>query len=395
MNVLLVEPDYYTRYPSLGLLKLGTLHKAQGDTVQLVRGIQEVSFVPDRIDIASLFTWDWQPVWRAVRHYKQVFPDAEVRVGGIYASLLPEHAAISGADTVHEGLVQAAEWVRPDYSLVPEWKSSILFATRGCPRKCGFCSVPKLEGPPIPGGASIESQVEPGHKKAVFFDNNVLALPNAKDIFAELIELGIEVDFNQGMDARLINNDNAALIRKMNMPFVRMAFDYRGIRPWVERAIETLKAHGVRGRQIIFYVLHNYVDDPEDFFERVRDLLQWGVVAYPMRYEPLTTLKKGVYVSPKWTDEDLKMVGTARRVLGFGGALPPYKGLVEKFARAKNFREAFSVRPMGGNWKIPDGVAQMAYEHEQQSSIRKTYFPSWRREKDWRKTPLVTSSPGK
>ena len=87
MNVLLVEPDYYTRYPSLGLLKLGTLHKAQGDAVQLVRGIQEVSFVPDRIDIASLFTWDWQPVWRAVRHYKQVFPDAEVRVpSGIYAS---------------------------------------------------------------------------------------------------------------------------------------------------------------------------------------------------------------------------------------------------------------------------------------------------------------------
>ena len=207
--------------------------------------------------------------------------------------------------------------------------------------------------------------------------------------------MGLQVDFNQGMDARLIREDNAALIGKMNMPFVRMAFDYRGIRPWVEGAIETLKAHGVRGRQIIFYVLHNYVDDPEDFFERVRDLLQWGVVAYPMRYEPLTTLKKGVYVSPKWTDEDLKMVGTARRVLGFGGALPPYKGLVEKFARAKNFREAFSVRPMGGNWKIPDGVAQMAYEHEQQSSIRKTYFPSWRREKDWRKTPLVTSSPGK
>ncbi len=395
MNILLVEPDYYTRYPSLGLLKLGALHRAQGDLVQLVRGIEEISFVPDRIDVASLFTWDWQPVWRAVRHYKQTYPNAEVRLGGIYASLLPEHATLSGADTVHEGLVQAAEWVRPDYSLVPEWQSSILFATRGCPRKCGFCSVPKLEGPPIPGVGSVESQLEPGHKKAVFFDNNVLALPNAMDIFAELVDLGIQVDFNQGMDARLVKEDNAALIGKMNMPFIRMAFDYRGIRPWVERAIEILKAHGVRGRQIIFYVLHNYVDDPEDFFERVRDLLLWGVVVYPMRYEPLTTLKKGVYVSPKWTNEHLKMVGAARRVLGFGGALPPYKGLVSKFERASNFQEAFSLRPIGGNWKMPESVAQMAYEHEQQSSIRKTYFPGWRREKDWRKTPLVTSSPGR
>jgi len=218
---------------------------------------------------------------------------------------------------------------------------------------------------------------------------------NWRDIFEELAGLGIPTDFNQGMDARLIDDERAELISRVNMPMIRMAFDYRGIRPWVERAIMKLREHGVRGRRMVFYVLHNYVDDPEDFFERVRDLLDWGAVVYPMRYEPLTTLRKGVYVSPRWTREQLSAVAQARRVLGYGGALPPYKPLVEKFLRARNFDEAFSLRPVGGNWRITDPVIEMALEHEQQESINKNYFPSWRREKDWRKTPQLISSPGR
>lgn len=395
MRVLLVEPEYYTRYPSLGLLKLATHHRAEGDNVEFVRGTELLGVAPDRIYVTSLFTWSWKPVWAAVRHYKTIFPNAHVSLGGIYASLLPQHARLSGADYVHEGLWHDIDGQVPAYDLVPEWKASILFATRGCPRKCGFCSVPKLEGAPVPALASIDSQLHPGHKKVVFFDNNVLALPNWRDIFEELAGLGIPTDFNQGMDARLIDDERAELISRVNMPMIRMAFDYRGIRPWVERAIMKLREHGVRGRRMVFYVLHNYVDDPEDFFERVRDLLDWGAVVYPMRYEPLTTLRKGVYVSPRWTREQLSAVAQARRVLGYGGALPPYKPLVEKFLRARNFDEAFSLRPVGGNWRITDPVIEMALEHEQQESINKNYFPSWRREKDWRKTPQLISSPGR
>ena len=176
-----------------------------------------------------------------------------------------------------------------------------------------------------------------------------------------------------------------------------MAFDYIGIRPWVEKAIQRLKDHGIKGRRIVFYSLHNYVDDPENFFERVRDLLLWGVVVYPMRYEPLCTLQKGKYVAPAWTSEQLSMVAQARRVMGYGGAFPPYKGLVEKFARAKSFDDAFGLRarPASGNWRISEPIVEMALEHEQQGSISKKYFPNWRREKDWRKLVPLTSLPGR
>ena len=40
------------------------------------------------------------------------------------------------------------------------------------------------------------------------------------------------------------------------------------------------------------------------------------------------------------------MVAQARRVIGYGGAFPPYEGLVKKFNAAKNFNEAFAFYPM-------------------------------------------------
>lgn len=384
MNILLVEPDYYTRYPPLGLLKISSYHKLQGDSVTLVRGNELVSDPPDRVYVTSLFTWDWRAVWDAVRFYKYMYPRAEIRLGGIYASLLPDHAKLSGADLVWEGLLPKVEALMPDYSLVPTWQSSILFATRGCPRKCGFCSVPRLEGPPVVGEGTVRSLIADKHKKAVFFDNNILGLSVWREVFKELIEIGIEVDFNQGMDARFVNDENAEMIRRMNMPFVRLAFDYIGIRLAVEKAIKCLNEHAIRGKRIIFYVLYNYVDDPENFFQRVRDLLTWGVAVYPMRYEPLATLEKNRYIAPRWTEAQLTAVARARRVMGFGGALPPYKPLIEKFQRAASFHEAFELRPVRGTWAVPEPIVEMALEHQQEGNIRKVQRRRWGRERDWR-----------
>lgn len=370
MRVLLVEPNYYTRYPPLGLLKLSTYHKQKGDEVVFVRGNKCLDYNPEIIYVTSLFTWTWEEVWQSVKFYKNYYPGVEIQLGGIYASLLPQHAKLSGADIVHEGTVPYLENLLPDYTLVPEWNSSVLFATRGCPRKCGFCSVPKLEGPPLAKESSIRELIHPDHKKIVFFDNNVLGLPESERIFTELAELGLPVDFNQGMDVRYMSEANIDMITSVKMPFIRMAFDYSGIRPWVEKGIELLVNNGVRGKSLVFYVLYNYIDDPEDFFLRIRDLLNWGVVCYPMRYEPLCTLKKGEYVSPGWDVESLDMVQAARRVIGYGGAFPPYQGLVDKFNQAKDFKDAFGLREVSGHSEeIPSPIVEMAMEHQHQDSL--------------------------
>ncbi len=350
MHILLVEPDYYSRYPPLGLLKLAAMHRYQGDTVELVRGEKRPSRQPDKIYITSLFTYSWRPVHRSIHYYKQLFPGIPVSLGGIYASLLPDHAATSGADYIHKGLMDEAEGFLPDYDLVPEWNGSIMFASRGCIRRCGFCSVPKLEGRPSALKYSVKHLIYPGHPrtenccdkrhhtKVILWDNNILGNPNWRALFDELQELGMVTDFNQGLDARLVTQEVAEKIARMRMEVVRVAYDYHGIGPFVERAINFLREAGVSPRKIVSYTLFNYQDDPEDFFERVRDLLNWGAVCYPMRFEPLTSLEKNRFVSPRWEREDLEMVARVSRCVRIERAKQDESPRVPKRTRSRHQR---------------------------------------------------------
>lgn len=361
MKILLVEPAYYTQYPPLGLLKLSTFYKSQGHEIRFVRGLSLVTrFVPDEIKVTSLFTWAWRPVWEAVAFYRALFPKATISLGGIYATLARQHALSSGADEIVVGLTKEAEDLMPDYELVPEWHrergASIMFSHRGCIRKCDFCAVPKLEGKPfqIRPNSDVAHLIHPEHKRVILWDNNVLGESHWRDLFAELQELNVEVDFNQGLDARLVTEEVANKLTGLNVPTIRFAYDFPGMRKGMQRAIMNLRAAGLSNRRIghiCCYVLYNYRDTPEDLFERVRDLLAWGIAAYPMRYQPLSgehAFEKDSYVSPNWTIEQLNMVAMARRVIGYGGALPPYKGLQEKFRTARNFEEAFELRSKKG-----------------------------------------------
>ena len=346
MHVLLVEPAYYTRYPPLGLLKLASYHKLQGDAVYFVRGCLSVPQTPDKVCVTSLFTYAWKPVHQSVAYYKKMFPNAKVAVGGIYATLMPEHAALSGADVVHRGLYNEAEDLQPDYSLFPTWRQSIVFSHRGCVNHCPYCAVPIME--PSSGPIQVKSirhLIATGHRKIILWDNNVLGATNWRGLIAELKEIGLPVDFNQGLDARLITEEIAQEFNGLRIDPIRMAYDVPSERCALERAIPALERAGFSLRDMIVYVLYNFHDSPSEFLNRLCDLMEWGVVAYPMRFEPLNSLKKNQYVSDKWTAKQLEMVARARRVIGYGGAFPPHDGLRKKFLEAKDFEDAFTLRP--------------------------------------------------
>jgi len=390
MNVLLVEPNYYTRFPPLGLLKIATYHRMKGDNVKLIRGQKTPEACPDRIYVTSLFTYTWKPVHEAVKYYKRLYPSTDLWLGGIYASLMSEHAKLSGADYVHEGLFAEAEDLLPAYDLVPEWDGSIIFASRGCIRRCRFCAVPELEGKPHGLKYSIKHLIYPGHTKIILWDNNILANSNWKTIFNELIELGLKVDFNQGLDARLISERSAEKLSQIKLRFVRLAYDTHKVGPFVQRAIELLHQHGIRKKKIIVYTLFNFEDYPEDFFQRVRDILNWGAACYPMRFEPLNSLKKNQHASQNWTRQQLDMVQRARRVLGFSGAFPPYKALVRKFNKARCFSKAFKLRPVDSKKpllrRISEDIGIFRHSKKNATKIKIRCIG----EKDWRKV-IATS----
>ncbi len=352
MHVLLVEPPYYSRYPPLGLLKMATHHKALGDTVELVRGYQPAQFQPDRMYVTSLFTYAWQPVHQAVAFYRALYPRAEITLGGIYATLMREHAEASGAG-VYPGLNTELDVLLPDYSLVPEFEASILFSSRGCIRRCPFCAAPVLEpfDPRITGLKSIGHLIYPGHKKVVFWDNNFLANPHWGDIVLELKEKGLKVDFNQGLDASLITEEVAQQLGGLKLEPVRLAYDTPRQRYPLKQALYRLEEAGFNRRRMIVYLMYNYEDTPAGFLDRLQDVLEWGAVAYPMRYEPINAydadgnpFTKNSFISPHWNAGLLEMLARARRVIGYGGAFPPYDGLKKKITGASTFEEAFALR---------------------------------------------------
>ena len=360
MRILEVEPLYYSQYPPLGLLKLGKVEERKWNEVRLVRGQEGIlDYVPHKILITSLFTFAWKPVHEAIGYYHNQFPDAEIRVGGIYATLMPDNIRKAFPFVkIHKGLVPEAEGVLPAYHLLKQvdkwkdWKKSIVFTTRGCIRKCPFCVVPKIEGGMKESKFSILPLIHPSHNEVVIWDNNFLASPFARDILIELRDGGYRADFNQGLDARLMTEEFAGLLADIKSPSIHMAYDWPWEGPYISKAIGYLENAGYRKRNLIFYVLHNFYDfkyskgdTPEDFFHRIKDLAEWGASAYPMRYIPLDSLTRSGFVSPLWNSEQLEMIADARRVLGFAGTFVPYKGFVDKILNARNFEEAMELRP--------------------------------------------------
>ncbi len=305
-RILLIEPQkglkYHTSYPPLGLLKLATYHKKKGHKVKLVQGFSEVEFEPDIIYITSLFTYAYELVHAIIRCYSEKYKRAKIVVGGIYATLCPDHLreTFGNRIEIRKGIQGKFDNILPDYSLVPDWNASIVFATRGCIRKCPFCSVSLLE-PKFQALKSIKHLVYPGHKKIIFWDNNILASPYLENIFDELEELNLEVDFNQGIDARLLTPYVAERLKRLKILYIRLAYDTIEMRNPLQKAINLLKEIGFKSRKILVYCLYNFPnpnDNPETFLVRISDLMEWGNVAYPMRYEPLEPRKKNTFVSP-------------------------------------------------------------------------------------------------
>ena len=149
----------------IGLLKIASYLKKEGREVKLKRlgpdfqsKIDDFDFDPDLILITSLFTYWAEYVQKAVDFSRQQFPNAKIVVGGIYASLMPEHCKnFTKCDEVFVGVCEEAEKCPPDYSLV-NVDYQIIHTSRGCIRKCPCCGVYEIE-PTFHGEKSIKKRI--------------------------------------------------------------------------------------------------------------------------------------------------------------------------------------------------------------------------------------------
>ncbi len=313
----------------------------------------------DRIYITTLFSFEWRRTASCIDAASRIVygQHHKIFVGGIAVSLMFEQfnevecwKGIRFIQGILKGMPDQAlqlkeqdfdfnhnsfepiDELSPDYSILeqcdykyPVNDAYFGYASRGCVRKCAFCGVPKLEGeqqimPPITGLVESIDKIYGAKKDLILMDNNVTAAPNFHNIIAEIRDLGFtpgaklrresslrkrRVDFNQGVDARLLAKNPALLkdISTICIDPLRIAFDHLGVKKVYERSVRDAAENGITS--LSNYMLYNFYDDPADLYHRmllnIKLNIELGIRiwSFPMRYQPVD-FKDRSHVGKKW-----------------------------------------------------------------------------------------------
>lgn len=263
MKIGLIDVDGHN-FPNLALMKISAYHKALGDDVEWCIPLMRYDIVYQSKVFDDTYSKDIDFVPQA---------DEIIKGGTGY-----------GLDNV---LPQEIEHIYPDYSLYPELTKNTAygFLTRGCPRDCGFCIVAQKEGRCSRKVANL-SEFWKGQKYIKLFDPNILACKDHLELLQQLIKSNAYVDFTQGLDIRLTNEDNIRLINKIKVKQIHFAWDNAqdNLKPFFENYSKSAdhKPHGHYGS---VYCLTNYGSTMEENLYRIYTLRDLEFDPYVMIYD--------------------------------------------------------------------------------------------------------------
>lgn len=276
MKIGLIDVDSHN-YPNLPLMKLSAWHKAQGDSVEWYQPM--FSGHMDIVYMSKVFSFT---------HDYEYFIDADkiIKGGSGYCIDLVDGKEIYHAERDTQ-LPYEIEHIYPDYSLYPEETKDTAhgFLTRGCPIGCDFCHVKSKEGLRSFKVADL-SEFWRGQKKIVLCDPNTLACKDHMDLLEQLVESKAKVDFNQGVDIRLMNNRNLELLKKIRIDRIHFAYDRYQDKDIIEPKLKAFKdATGYKKQKVLVYILVNFDTTIEQDLHRIYFVRSLGFQPYPMVYD--------------------------------------------------------------------------------------------------------------
>ena len=242
-------------FPNLALMKISAYHKAKEDHVEWWNPLYRY----DRIYSSKVF--DFTPV-------DPYLPDDAIRGGTGYSDI-----------PIDKTLPDEVDNMFSDYSIYPECDYAIGYLTRGCINKCRWCVVPRKEGNIRPY-RKWQEIVRNDTDILVLMDNNILAIEYGIHQLESLIGSGYRIDLNQGMDARLVTEEVADILSRLDwIRHIRFSCDQKSQIESVQRTIELLQAYGVRPYRVFIYIL--VTADIQDAAERVEALKKYkGINLY-------------------------------------------------------------------------------------------------------------------
>ena len=272
MKIGLIDVDSHN-YPNLVLMKLSAWHKAQGDFVEWYEPL--IGGWYDKVYMSKVFSF--------TEDYQYPVNATEIIKGGTgYNIQLIDGKEVYTKDTE---LSTEIEHIFPDYSIYNITDTAYGYMTRGCPRGCDFCVVGEKEGRRTHTVAKL-SEFWNGQKYIELLDPNPIAAPEWRDNFQQLIDSRSFINFNQGVDIRLMTEEKALMLKQMRMKYIHFAFDR------IQDADIVLKNLGMFTQvtkwdrhKIVVYVLTNFDTTIEEDLWRIYQIRDLGASPYLMIYD--------------------------------------------------------------------------------------------------------------
>ncbi len=284
MKIGLIDVDSHN-FPNLALMKLSAWHKARGDAVEWWWGFGEY----DRGYMSKVFDETYSP------DIPEPLNASEIIKGGTGYGL-------------NNRLPDEVEHIYPDYSLYPDLtrETAYGFLTRGCFRGCSFCIVSRKEGCASRKVADL-SEWWRGQKYIKLLDPNLLACPDHMELLGKLAQSGAWVDFTQGLDCRLLTEENIAAINTIKLKEVHFAWDFMRQSAAVLEGLRLYAEHAARkphGKYATVYVLTNYDTTMEENLHRIDTLRDMGYDPYVMIYDKPNAPKE-IRLLQRWCNNRL------------------------------------------------------------------------------------------
>lgn len=260
-------------------MKISAWHKVRGDSVEWYEPMFSGHF--DKVYLSKVFSF--------TPDFDYPIDADEVERGGTGYCISLVNGREVFDPSKNKNLPYEIEHIYPDYSLYPELTKDTAygFLTRGCPRGCDFCIVEKKEGRCSVKVADL-SEFWAGQKNIVLCDPNILACKDWKELLQQLIDSGATIDFNQGLDIRLMTEEKARMLSAMKIKEIHFAWDRYEDK---DKILPRLKLFAdvtnmkPSSHKAIVYTIVNFDTTIEQDLDRIYTLREIGYWPYVMIYD--------------------------------------------------------------------------------------------------------------
>lgn len=274
MKIGLIDVDGH-HFPNLALMRISAFHKAKGDEVEWWLGDL---FHYDIVYMSKVFSSAYSPDIP-----EPMNADVVIKGGTGYCITLCEDGKEHFDESKNKNLPEEVEKMFPDYSIYPQFNFAVSMTSRGCPRGCEFCIVGKKEGRCSIKVADVWDFWN-GQPEIQILDPNITACLQKRELFKQYKETGALLEFNQGLDIRLLNEADIQDLNEMRLKNIHFAWDNpkENLEPKFKAFAEKFRRKTHIGT---VYCLTNFGSTMEENLFRIYTLRDLGFDPYVMIYD--------------------------------------------------------------------------------------------------------------